>query len=95
MASYSDEQLLQVQELAGAFFTPKEIALIMDFPVEQFANDCQIECNKVARAYLAGKLKKEFEVRKSIIQLATSGSSPAQAMSLELIKQANLKQMDR
>ncbi len=95
MASYSNEQIEQVKELASVFFSPREIATILELPVDEFQQDCLNENNAVGKAYLAGKLKKEWELRKSIIQLATSGSSPAQAMSMELVKQNNLKMLDR
>lgn len=95
MASYSNEQLQQVTELASVFFTPKEIAVIMELDEDIFLEDVQMESHQLSKAYLGGKLKSEFEVRKSIVQLAKSGSSPAQAMSMDMIKQSNLKMLDR
>ena len=95
MASYSNEQLQQVNELAAVFFTPREISIIMEMDEETFMDDVNREDHPLSKAFLSGKLKSEFEVRKSIVQLAKSGSSPAQAMSMELIKQNNLKMLDR
>lgn len=95
MASYSNEQIDQVKELASVFFTPKEIAVILEFDELEFVRDCQDESSMIGKAFLGGKLQSELKIRKSIIQLANSGSSPAQAMSLDIIKQSNLKMLDR
>lgn len=95
MASYSNDQLKEIGELAAVFFTPKEIALILEFPVEEFMLDCLDIKTPPGQAFHAGKLKSEFELRKSVLSLAKSGSSPAQSMALDLVKSANMKMIDR
>lgn len=94
MGNYSDEILQQVRELAKLFFTPKEIAIILELD-DFFGMQCLDESSPAYKAYMAGKLQSEMELRKNILQLANSGSSPAQTMALDMLKQTNLKILDR
>jgi len=95
MQSYSNEQLSEITSLAEVFFTPKEIAMILEVDPQEFIDICNDAGTEVGKAFNKGKLMSEFKVRKSIVQLANSGSSPAQAMVLEMMKQQKINQLDR
>lgn len=78
------DQLKSVEEKAGYFFSPEEIAIINEYP------DSFIDREDFQRAYKKGRLIKEAALRKSIIDLATSGSSPAQVLAVQIMKDTNL-----
>lgn len=95
MPSYSADQLVQVKELAALFFTPREIAIMMEWDAELFTNDCEIMGNPAYESFYAGRLQAEVDLRKGILKMAKAGSSPAQTMAMELLKQSTLKMLNR
>lgn len=72
-----DNQIKEVEELAGLFFSIDEVAFIMGVNSQD---------QTFKKAYDRGSLKSEAEIRKSIIQLAKDGSSPAQAMAWKMVE---------
>lgn len=82
------DNLMLIEELASYFFTPQEIALMIE------ANPDGIMDNEdFFRAFQKGRLQNEMELRKSIIKLAKAGSSPAQTMALDLLNKSKLKML--
>jgi hypothetical protein len=73
----SEEQIKEVEALAELFFSPEEIQLI---------SGVQAEDPDFKKAYQRGNLKSEAEIRKSIIQLAKDGSSPAQTLAWKMVE---------
>lgn len=69
---YSTEQLELAEELAGLLFSEKDIKIIIDTPDE--AED------SFELRIIRGRLKTEAEVRRSILNHARGGSSPAHTM---------------
>lgn len=86
----TDEQKTEIEELASLFFTDDEIVIIMQLPVDVFHGDRLSEPD-FDIPYKRGRLKKEAELRKSIINLAVNGSSPAQILATKIIKDSELK----
>lgn len=85
----SPEQLKQLEELAGNFFTPAEIALIMELDGD--LSECILDSNcLIAKAYNRGRLLTEAKVRESIFKLAKEGSAPAQTLAMQIIDKARL-----
>jgi hypothetical protein len=87
----SDAELEEVKSLAAVFFTPKEIAIILKQPEGEFIAMCENTENPIGKTFWSGWLESEYEQRKAIINLSKSGSSPAQTMVNEMIKQGKLK----
>lgn len=73
----SDEQAAEIEELAGYFFTEDE--------VEEITGLEKSTCG-FKKAFRKGSLKAEAEIRKSIIQLAKDGSSPAQTLAWKMLE---------
>jgi hypothetical protein len=87
--------LAEIKEYAGLFFTPKEIALMVEID-EGFFLDCMTkEENTIYRNFQTGRLTSEMELRKCILKLAKSGSSPAQTMSMDILNTSKIKMLDR
>lgn len=91
----NEEQLAQVKEMAKVFLLPREIALILEVDVDAFVAACNDQRTAVYRSYQGGRLLSVFELRKNVLQLANSGSSPAQTMALELLRESEMKMLDR
>lgn len=90
------EDLKLVEELASYFFTPREIAVMIEVDPEGFIYAIEYpEGSQIATAFLKGRLQNEMELRKSIIKLAKAGSSPAQTMSLDLLNKSRVKMLER
>lgn len=71
----------QIEELAQLQFSNEEISTIMKIDIDDMNE-------KYADNVSRGRLMAEAEVRKSILQLAKQGSTPAQKQYLDLINAA-------
>lgn len=78
----SDEQLDEARSLGELLFTNEEIMEIMELD--------ELD-PKLIKAIRAGHLKAEADLRKSIMDLARSGSSPAQSFAKNLLDQLKRK----
>jgi hypothetical protein len=76
------DQLSQVQEYAMYLFSEDQIALILEIDLAEMQQPAAI------RAMNRGRLIAEAAVRKSILQMAQAGSSPAQKQFIELAARA-------
>ena len=88
----NDDQLAELNELASLMMTIKEIAIILDIDELSFRKSLRINNSEEYKAYWSGYLKSKAELRKSILQHAKSGSSPAQTLSEKFITEINLDQ---
>lgn len=77
------ETIQEIEELAGYFFDEEQVALI---------TGVEIDTPEFRKAFKRGSLKSEAEIRKSIIQLAKDGSSPAQTMAWKMVESQKRKE---
>jgi len=73
----NDEKLAEIEELAGYFFTEEEV---------QEISGTDKSMPGFRKAFRKGSLKAEAEIRKSIIELAKAGSSPAQTLAWRMLE---------
>jgi hypothetical protein len=85
----SNENKAQIEELGGCFFTPEDIAIILQLDLTEF-NGVRFQEDDFRIPYQRGKLLKEAEIRKAILKMAVAGSSPAQMLAKELIDKSVL-----
>jgi hypothetical protein len=90
----TNDDLAEVKKLSAVFFTPKEIADILEVERTAFVDACNDDTTDVYEAFTGGLLLSEYEIRTSVLKLAKAGSSPAQAMALDLLKKVRVKMMD-
>ena len=88
----SAEQLDMVEEMAGLFFSPEDIAIYLEMnelECEEFAEGvtCKATGQLVIASYLRGWLSGEVMLRKAIKQAALNGSSPSQQQLLNFQKE--------
>ena len=86
--SFSEEELTQIETMAGLFFKPEDIAIACDWPAhyaEQFVSviECQMRNHILFKTYYKGRISAEIELRQHIKQAAANGSNPAQNTMLE------------
>lgn len=93
----TDDELKTISDLAALFFTPVEIALMLEVDDVAFKMACKTKTpfgSKVFDAYNSGHLQGQVDLRTGIMKMAKAGSSPAQTMALDILKQAKSKMID-
>jgi hypothetical protein len=81
---FTDQQLKEIEDYSKLFFSPSDIALIIEVDEEQFLNEIAVKTSPAGKAFYTGKLLAEVILRKSIFDLAEAGSSPAQNLLLKI-----------
>ena len=87
----SEEQLNEIEEMAGLFLSPESIAVNLELSeddTEYFIAAIQLKNmkNPIVAAYYKGRLTTKVELRKAIKKSALNGSSPSQQMMLNFLK---------
>ena len=90
-----EEQLSEVEKFAGLGCTPREIAIILQVPTEEFYRELMDEQSNVYSRYHRGLLLAVCQVREAVLNSAISGSGPAQAEMRKYFQKAivELKQI--
>ena len=83
------KQLKLVEEYASLFFTPDEIALLIDFSPDELKKQLRKTDTDVYRAYMKGKLNTMMNIRRHQITLARNGSQKAEEYVEKLIRLQN------
>lgn len=86
----SETELETVQKLAGLFYTPREIALMIESDADDFEAAIRSESGAVFKAYFKGYYEADMELRSCIRESALQGSSPAQGLLREIQKQSKV-----
>jgi len=78
-----------VEEYSSLFFTPEEIAILIDFSDEELKKQLRKKDSDVYRAYMKGKLTTMMNIRRHQITLARNGSPKAEEYIDKLIRLQN------
>ena len=89
----TSDQLAEVENLASFFFSPDEIAIVVDLDMADLEDELLDDTSEVYRAYKRGLLKSKLELRKSILTLAKQGSGPAQTLALRVLDDLEARQL--
>jgi len=89
----SENQFEKLEQYAAAFFSFKEIALLLEVDIEDFIDEIENENSEVFKRYESSRLKSEFEIRNEIIKMAKMGSPAAQTEALKLIAKHKTKNL--
>jgi hypothetical protein len=82
----SGEQLNQVTEMAYRCFAPFLIAINLEVDEVEFIEQIYIE-GSIRKAYYAGLIRQQTELREALIKAAHNGSNPAQEQLLKMMEQ--------
>jgi acyl-CoA hydrolase len=86
----SFEQLDLVEEYAGLFLTPAEIAVLIEVDRVPFCAAIAAETAPMFDRYLLGKTNKKKEIREKVVLLATKNSPAAQELTEKYMKDQEL-----
>ncbi len=87
------EELKELESFAALFFTLQELAIIMQVEEAALKSELRKPDSVIGAAIQRGRLLQEAKLRQSIIDLATQGSSPAQAIVLKIIQEAKMSDL--
>jgi ribosomal protein S24E len=79
------ELLQQIEELAGLFMEPDEIAVLLDLDIAWFANEIARRKSEVFLAYFKGKTISKKELHENVVKLAKRGSPQAEELVTSFI----------
>lgn len=82
----NETELETVQELASLFYSPSEVAVVLEVDQDDFVSVIRSGGGDVYRAYMKGYFEGDIDLRRSIKDSALHGSSPAQAIMREIQK---------
>lgn len=80
----TEENLNMLEELGKCQMPLEKVALIVQVPAEELSRLMSDTNSDAYKRYMRGKLLAEFEVRKTIYNLAIQNSSQAQELWLKL-----------
>ena len=91
--NFSEEQLKEIEDMAGLFFGADDIAINLELNEEEtelfgFRIDSKNSTFPEVAAYLKGRLTAKIVMRKAIKQSAQNGSSPSQQQMLNFLKES-------
>ncbi len=89
----NQEQLDTVEELAGLFYTPHQIATILQVPVMAFELEMENTQSVLYITYNTGYFTADVALRKSVKKVALMGNSPAQTLLQKLIDQNKMNRI--
>ena len=81
------EQMAEISNFSELQFSPAECAVIIGIDPAEFSANVAGGEGDIFNAYEGGRLRAVAEVRRSILQQAKQGSSPAQKQICELMAQ--------
>ena len=87
MKDLTDEQKENLEDFAGCLFCDKQLAIIMGWDQEEFRTQMLLEKGEVFEIVMKGRLTREAKLRKSILDMAERGSTPAQNSAADLLTQ--------
>lgn len=85
----TQDQLTQVTELAGLFFTLEEISLLTHINAEELKREVMFGSSDLNAAYWTGKLEAIKAIRISTKAFAEKGSPQAEEQMLEHLRRMN------
>jgi hypothetical protein len=81
----NETQLKEVEELAGLFLEPEEIAVLMDIDADMFQDAISKKAGHAWQAYFKGKTISKKEIHANVVKLARLGSPQAEELVTQMI----------
>lgn len=86
----TDEQLQSIESFAAGLMSVDEIAIILELDRDNLKYEINTDDSPGYKAHQRGYLMTKFKVNQKIIDLANSGSSPAQTMAMRLLQEKQI-----
>nr|NQU89742.1 hypothetical protein [Bacteroidota bacterium] len=81
----TETQLKDIEELAGLFLSPEEIAILIDVNYDLFTVELLKKKGPVYKAYCKGKTESKKAIHTNVVKMATLGSPQAEEMANDFI----------
>ena len=88
--NWTAEQSEQIQEFGRTQFKVSDVAIVLQISEMEFLQEMENEQSEAYKAYWKGRLLGEYEIRKSVMELANGGSSAAQTLAKQFIDEAKV-----
>lgn len=89
--NYTKEELDAIEENAGYFFSPSEIACIIEKEANRFLIDYKENKDGVKTKYNRGYFLAQAKIRKGLIDLANKGSNTAISDTMKILNKLQKK----
>jgi len=86
----SEVQLKEIEELAGLFLEPDEIAILLDLDLDDFKREIRSKTGQVFKHYFKGKTESKKAIHENVVKMARHGSPQAEETVKEMIYQQEL-----
>lgn len=77
----NDQQLSEIEELAGLFLNPDEIAILLDIDADQLLAALTDKNSLAYKHYFRGKTSSKKTIRQNVIRMARHGSPQAEELA--------------
>lgn len=81
----TEVQLKDIEELAGLFLDPEEIAILMDLDVDEFHEAIRRKKGNAWKHYFKGKTESKRAIHENIVKMAKHGSPQAEDMAKQMM----------
>jgi hypothetical protein len=90
---WTSEQLNDLEDMGKLYLSIKECAIALEIKIDDFAIEMKNENSPAFKAYHKGVLNAKVKLIQSVNELASRGSSPAQAMAKKMIEEMDTKNL--
>lgn len=77
----TEEQIKEIEELAGLFLEPDEIAVLTNIDIDFFNQQLERKKGDIYLAYLRGKTISKKEIHQNVVKMAKHGSPQAEELA--------------
>jgi len=81
----TEQQLKEIEELAGVFMEPEEIAVLLDLDTDMFLRQLEHKKGSAYLVYLRGKAMNKKEIHENVVKMAKHGSPQAEELAKQLM----------
>jgi hypothetical protein len=93
MRSLTEQEIETLTLAAEGMMTDTEICTMLEISPDEFSLEMEDHSSQIYGVIMKARLTAEARVRKSIIECAAQGSSPAQSLAMKLIEQEKLNRI--
>lgn len=86
----TEVQLKEIEDLAGLFLEPDEIAILLDFDLTEFRKEIRSKRGLAFKHYFKGKTESKKAIHENVVKMAKHGSPQAEETVKEMIYQQEL-----
>lgn len=89
--SLDEKKLKSLEKFASVFLSLEELEVLMQLPPDTLVTELTDEQSPVSKAINRGRLQRKAKLRAAILLSAEQGSSPAQTLAMQMLKEMDSK----